>query len=213
MWVNGPYIEHLGIWFNKKHTLFIPATPQRQPRTRACTLNSQAGAGVNSEFSDQDFKDAGAEVLTDAQAVMNKAGGGVGWVTGIGRLKWFKWLKMVEVEKCHMVMFDPFFVVLFCFFMFFGGYDIIRPWTLGVFSCLNRHVWKGNSFYRPSFYSGSPPGHHFLRFMSFTVFDRECLSSSKRNRHVFNFKWWLTSRVLHMILFILYLICIYIYIW
>ena len=33
----------------------------------------QAGAGVNSEFSDQDFKDAGAEVLTDAQAVMNKA--------------------------------------------------------------------------------------------------------------------------------------------
>ena len=43
------------------------------PTPIATTAPSKAGAGVNSEFSDQDFKDAGAEVLTDAQAVMNKA--------------------------------------------------------------------------------------------------------------------------------------------
>eukprot|EP00913_Durusdinium_trenchii_P033275 g31151.t1 len=33
----------------------------------------QAGAGVNAEFSDDDFREAGAEVLPDAKAVMHQA--------------------------------------------------------------------------------------------------------------------------------------------
>lgn len=33
----------------------------------------QSGAGVTAEFSDDDFRDAGAEILSDASAVMNKA--------------------------------------------------------------------------------------------------------------------------------------------
>lgn len=37
----------------------------------------QAGAGLSSEFRDQDFVEAGAEVLGDANAVMNKARFGV----------------------------------------------------------------------------------------------------------------------------------------
>lgn len=40
----------------------------------------EAGAGVNAEFSDDDFREAGAEVLPDAKAVMHQAevGGTVG---------------------------------------------------------------------------------------------------------------------------------------
>ena len=34
----------------------------------------ESGAGVNAEFSDDDFRDAGAEILSDASAVMNKVG-------------------------------------------------------------------------------------------------------------------------------------------
>ena len=66
-----------------------PTRKTRQPldalQLSQPSLSSQAGAGVNSEFSDQDFKDAGAEVLTDAQAVMNKApgGGGAGTVEDV----------------------------------------------------------------------------------------------------------------------------------
>ena len=36
------------------------------------TPSTESGAGVNAEFSDDDFRDAGAEILSDASAVMNK---------------------------------------------------------------------------------------------------------------------------------------------
>lgn len=38
----------------------------------AKTRSTESGAGVNAEFSDDDFRDAGAEILSDASAVMNK---------------------------------------------------------------------------------------------------------------------------------------------
>ena len=56
-----------------------------------------------------------------------------------GGLVRLKMLKMVEVEKCHMeIRLTLRKLCSFLFFMVFGGYNIIRPWTLGVSSCLNR---------------------------------------------------------------------------
>ena len=113
-------------WF-QKHYPTQPRTPQPHPKNPAATgrnalqlsqpsLSSQAGAGVNSEFSDEDFKDAGAEVLTDAQAVMNKApgGGGAGTVEDVED----GW----SGKMSYGDSFDPPEVVFFLFFMVFGGY-------------------------------------------------------------------------------------------
>eukprot|EP00438_Fugacium_kawagutii_P033221 Skav231042 [mRNA] locus=scaffold446:189922:195806:+ [translate_table: standard] len=52
--------------------LHSDAAKRRIP-SRDSSSCGAAGAGVNAEFSDDDFKNAGAEILSDAAAVMNKA--------------------------------------------------------------------------------------------------------------------------------------------